>query len=101
VASSIFHPHFAVVDYPGVEVTSIKRARVCAYTLHIGGFEMRTLIENLEGRLLFAITTTTTVVKQPGPKDTVVVTATNPAGNQAVGQNDTFSTSNKDAKQYK
>jgi hypothetical protein len=62
---------------------------------------MKQMIEGLESRVLFAITTTTTVVKTPGPNDTVVVTATNPAGNQAVGQNDTFTTSNKDAKQYK
>ena len=48
------------------------------------------MIERLEKRELFAITTTTTVIKTPGPTDTVVVTATNPAGNQAVGQNDTF-----------
>jgi len=58
------------------------------------------MIESLEGRVLFAITTTTTVVKTPGPTDTVVVTATNPAGHQAVGQNDTFTASNKDAKQF-
>jgi hypothetical protein len=58
------------------------------------------MIEPLEGRMLFAITTTT-VIKKPGPTDTVVVVATNPAGNQAVGQNDTFTVSNKDAKNYR
>ena len=58
------------------------------------------MIERLENRELFAITTTTTVVKTPGPTDTVVVTATNPAGNQAVGQNDTFTAKNRDAKAY-
>jgi hypothetical protein len=54
-------------------------------------------IEQLEGRRLFSITTTTTVVKVPGPTDLVVTTATNPAGNQAVGQNSTTTVSNKDA----
>jgi hypothetical protein len=62
---------------------------------------MNQMIENLEGRVLFAITTTTTVVKQPGPNDTVVTVATNPAGNQAVGQNDTQTLSNHDAKAFK
>ena len=60
-----------------------------------------TFIENLEGRVLFAITTTTTVIKTPGPTDTVVTIATNPAGHQAVGQNDTQTLSNHDAKAYK
>jgi hypothetical protein len=60
---------------------------------------MNQMIENLEGRVLFAITTTTTVIKQPGPTDTVVTVATNPAGNQAVGQNSTTTLSNHDAKQ--
>ena len=59
------------------------------------------MIEPLEGRMLFAITTTTTVIKKPGPTDTVVVVATNPAGHQAVGQNDTLTVSNKDAKNFK
>jgi hypothetical protein len=61
---------------------------------------MKQLIEKLERRELFSITTTTTVLKTPGPTDTVVVTATNPAGNQAVGQNSTLTVSNKDAKNY-
>ena len=59
------------------------------------------MIEPLENRMLFAITTTTTVVKTPGPTDTVVVTATNPAGNQAVGQNATVTTSNRQAKAFR
>ena len=59
------------------------------------------MIEGLESRRLFAITLDTSVVKTPGPTDTVVVTATNPAGKNAVGQNDTFTVSNKDAKQYR
>jgi hypothetical protein len=59
------------------------------------------MIEPLEGRMLFAITTTTTVIKKPGPTDTVVVVATNPAGHQAVGQNDTLTVSNTDAKNFK
>jgi hypothetical protein len=62
---------------------------------------MQQMIEQLEGRRLFAITLDTNVVKQPGPNDTVVVTATNPAGNQAVGQNDTFTIRNRDAKLYR
>jgi hypothetical protein len=61
----------------------------------------RQMIEGLEDRTLFAITITTTVVKTPGPTDTVVVVATNPAGNQAVGQNDTFVASNRDAKAFR
>ena len=56
------------------------------------------MIESLEARQLFAITTTTTVIKTPGPTDTVVTVATNPAGNQAVGQNSTTTLSNRDAK---
>jgi hypothetical protein len=80
-------------------------ARLMTCCTTVGALEVRMtenqMIENLEHRRLFSITTTTTVVKTPGPTDTVVVTATNPAGNQAVGQNDTFSVSNKDAKQYK
>jgi hypothetical protein len=59
------------------------------------------MIENLESRVLFAITLNTEIVKAPGPTDTVVVTATNPAGNQAVGQNDTFTIRNRDAKLYR
>lgn len=61
---------------------------------------MQKMIEQLEKRELFSITTTTTVVKVPGPTDTVVVTATNPAGHQAVGQSDTLTLSNHDAKAF-
>ena len=61
---------------------------------------MQQFVETLENRQLFAITLDTSVVKTPGPTDTVVVTATNPAGNQAVGQNDTFTLKNRDAKQF-
>jgi hypothetical protein len=59
---------------------------------------MKKFIEQLERRELFAITLNTTVVKTPGPTDTVVVTATNPAGNNAVGQNDVLTLKNRDAK---
>ena len=62
---------------------------------------MQQMIERLEDRQLFAITLNTSVVKTPGPTDTVVVTATNPAGKNAVGQNDTFTIHNRDAKQYR
>ena len=57
-------------------------------------------VENLENRTFFSITHTTTVVKIPGPTDLVVTTATNPAGNQAVGQNSTQTVSNRDAKNF-
>ena len=59
---------------------------------------MQQMIENLENRRLFAITLATTVVKTPGPTDTVIVTATNPAGKNAVGQNDVLVLKNRDAK---
>ena len=55
------------------------------------------MMETLEKRELFSITYKTTVIKQPGPTDTVVTVATNPAGNQAVGQNSTTTLSNRDA----
>ena len=61
----------------------------------------RSMIEHLEGRRMFSITTTTTVVKTPGPTDTLVVTATNPAGNEAVGQSSTTTIANKDAHLYR
>jgi hypothetical protein len=59
------------------------------------------VIENLEGRTFFSISHDTTVIKTPGPTDTVVTIATNPAGNQAVGQNSVTTMSNHDAKQFK
>ena len=62
---------------------------------------MNKMIESLEGRWLFSISHTTTVIKEPGPTDTVVVTATNPAGHQAVGQNSTTTLSNHDANQLR
>ena len=55
------------------------------------------MCEQLEGRTLYSITHTTTVIKTPGPTDTVVSIATNPAGNQAVGQNSVTTLSNHDA----
>jgi hypothetical protein len=54
---------------------------------------------SLEGRCLMAISTATTVVKIPGPTDVVVVTATNPAGNQVPGQSSTLTLSNREARQ--
>ena len=56
------------------------------------------ICETLEGRTLYSISHTTTVIKMPGPTDTVVSIATNPAGNQAVGQNSVQTLSNHDAK---
>ena len=53
------------------------------------------LVENLEDRRLFAITTTTEVVKVPGPTDVVLVVGTNPAGHTPPGQGDTIVTSNR------
>ena len=53
------------------------------------------LVENLEDRRLFAITTTTEVVKVPGPTDTVLVVGTNPAGHAPPGQGDVIVTSNR------
>ena len=53
------------------------------------------LIEGLEDRRLFAITTTTEVVKVPGPTDVVLVVGTNPAGKTPPGQGATIITSNR------
>ena len=53
------------------------------------------LVENLEDRRLFAITTTTEVVKVPGPTDVVLVVGTNPAGHEPPGQGDVIVTSNR------
>jgi len=58
-------------------------------------------VERLEDRLAPSITHDTSVLKTPGPTDTVIVTAINPAGNQAVGQNTTFEVSNRDARLYR
>ena len=53
------------------------------------------MIEDLEDRRMFAITTTTEVVKVPGPTDTVLVVGTNPAGKTPPGQGDTLVLSNR------
>ena len=58
------------------------------------------IMEHVEGRTMYSITTTTTVVKIPGPTDTVVVTATNPSGNPVPGQSETLTLSNRAAKRY-
>jgi hypothetical protein len=54
------------------------------------------LIEGLEDRAMFSITTTTECVKVPGPTDTAVTIATNPAGHQVPGQSSTTTIANKD-----
>lgn len=59
------------------------------------------MIESLEGRVLYAIATTTTVLKTPGPTDTVLVVGTNPAGQTPPGQGATLVLSNKDAKAFR
>lgn len=56
---------------------------------------MDRMVENLEDRRLFAITTSTEVVKVPGPTDTVLVVGTNPAGKTPPGQGDVIVTSNR------
>ena len=53
------------------------------------------MVENLEDRKLFAITTSTEVVKVPGPTDVVLVVGTNPAGKTPPGQGDVIVTSNR------
>jgi len=53
------------------------------------------LVEDLEDRRLFAITTTTEVIKVPGPTDTVLIVGTNPAGKTPPGQGDVIVTSNR------
>ena len=58
-------------------------------------FAMDRMVENLEDRRLFAITTTTEVVKVPGPNDVVLVVGTNPAGKTPPGQGDVIVTSNR------
>jgi len=59
------------------------------------------MIENLEDRQLFSISTATEVVKIPGPTDAVVTTATNPAGHTVSGQSDTVILSNREAKAFR
>ena len=58
-------------------------------------YETNRLVENLEDRRLFAITTTTEVVKVPGPTDVVLVIGTNPANKTPPGQGDVIVTSNR------
>ena len=55
-------------------------------------------IEKLEQRIAPAIVKTTFYVKVPGPTDAVVTTATNPAGNPAVGQQETGFVKNRFAR---
>src|SRR4051812_41371055 len=52
----------------------------------------------LEERIAPSITAVTSVIKVPGPTDTVVTTATNPAGHEAVGQSSVVELSNRLAK---
>ena len=56
------------------------------------------MIENLEGRMLFSITVETECVKQPGPTDTEVTVATNPAGRNVPGQSGTETVSNRECR---
>jgi hypothetical protein len=53
------------------------------------------MVQSLEDRKLFSITTTTEVVKVPGPTDTVLVVGTNPAGHTPPGQGATLVLSNR------
>jgi hypothetical protein len=48
-----------------------------------------------EERIAPSIAISTFCVKQPGPTDTVVTTATNPAGHAAVGQQSTAIVANR------
>jgi hypothetical protein len=56
------------------------------------------MVQSLEDRKLFSITTTTEVVKVPGPTDTVLVVGTNPAGKTPPGQGETLVLSNREAR---
>ena len=58
-------------------------------------FQSNDVMESLEDRRMFAIATTTEVVKVPGPTDIVLVVGTNPAGKTPPGQGDSFETSNR------
>jgi len=62
---------------------------------------LSSMIEDLEDRRLFAITTTVEVVKIPGPTDAVVTTAKNPSGHTVPGQSSVITVSNKDAKAFR
>jgi len=59
------------------------------------------MIENLEDRKLFSISTDVEVIKTPGPTDAVVTTATNPAGNTVPGQSGVVVLSNRAAKAFR
>jgi hypothetical protein len=56
------------------------------------------MIEGLESRTLYSVTTTTECVKQPGPTDTAVTVATNPAGRNVPGQSGTETVSNRECR---
>ena len=58
-------------------------------------------IRKLEERIAPAIVKATSTLKIPGPTDVVTTTATNPAGNPAVGQQEVVELSNKDAKAFR
>lgn len=58
-------------------------------------YAMDGMVENLEDRRMFAITTSTEIVKIPGPTDVVLVIGTNPAGKTPPGQGETIITSNR------
>ena len=58
-------------------------------------YSMDRMVENLEDRRMFAITTTTEVVKVPGPTDIVLIIGTNPAGHTPPGQGDELVLSNR------
>jgi len=55
----------------------------------------RFTIEKLEERIAPTITIATSCIKEPGPTDTQVTTATNPAGHPAVGQQSTTTVPNR------
>jgi len=56
------------------------------------------MIEGLESRTLYSVTTTTECVKQPGPTDTEVTVATNPAGKNVPGQSGSETVSNRECR---
>ena len=56
------------------------------------------MVEDLEDRRMFAITTTHELVKVPGPTDTVLVVGTNPAGHLPPGQQAEITLSNREAR---
>jgi hypothetical protein len=56
------------------------------------------MMENLEDRRMFAISSSTELVKVPGPTDTVLVVGTNPAGHLPPGQQAEVTLSNREAR---